>query len=572
MDSIKTKHNHKEEHKCSGSPSSIGLPPPYAFETLYSSYQNEWDSNHHRRQKYCTDDNEGTDDEDIIIMDLQFLIMTNKNDESVMYLLACTSGGDLVVWKKANNRNQSSDSKYHFLTKKSISKGALHKMALFDHATENHTSNNGDFSTFKKRKRTTSSSSSSDGNSNSNSTHPILPILFVAGEDGLWNFPLHNDDGSWFSDDGEDDNGKYFHLIEGRSITYIQVFQQHLYVLDQDCISKWNPVECQPQQQPMARYPLWFRNNNHNKRTQKKEYPTTMLVTKNHRRLNDDGAIQALVGTNRSRIWILPMTETGEDDNGTKANPCKPQFLSLDSSNNNDADKNNDKSRDKSKTVPPVTKNAWRFGDSSATSFSSSSSVTDPSSSLSTTRTTGRSWIVTRIVETHGTWWTVAAMASKEEQIPAEANRNDTRSGGLLKTWHAPTRTVMASCQTRESIQNIIVMSGGDGITPLPASYKHKEFALYSVANEGVISLWKSPFHLERIGRLWISPPSTKAIATVDVAASGAIESRQNMVHVENENYVPYDSCFREVMAIAGVGNEVDILLDNCIVQTLTNK
>mmetsp|Transcript_8841 Transcript_8841/g.19099 ORF Transcript_8841/g.19099 Transcript_8841/m.19099 type:complete len:104 (-) Transcript_8841:661-972(-) len=73
---------------------------------------------------------------------------------------------------------------------------------------------------------------------------------------------------------------------------------------------------------------------------------------------------------------------------------------------------------------------------------------------------------------------------------------------------------------------------------------------LYSAGNEAAVSTWDSSFSLERTGRFWASPPSSKA---VDIGIGIGIGIASGTT----------------TMAVAGVGNRVDLFLDRCRVQTV---
>ena len=102
-------------------------------------------------------------------------------------------------------------------------------------------------------------------------------------------------------------------------------------------------------------------------------------------------------------------------------------------------------------------------------------------------------------------WWSVCGGAS-----PRVGNK-----GGFITTWHAPTRSLVSHCITREA----------------PQQMKFHDDQLVSVADEGVVSYWQ-PSSCERQQRVWCSPPSAYAISVRDDGLT----------------------------AIAGVGGSVDIL------------
>jgi hypothetical protein len=129
---------------------------------------------------------------------------------------------------------------------------------------------------------------------------------------------------------------------------------------------------------------------------------------------------------------------------------------------------------------------------------------------------------VTCICITQDQWWTIAT----------SSRTGGGGGGGSLSTWHGPTRSLVACVETRETIQRIV------SVGP----------TLYSVANEGVVSVWQSPYQLERTHRISTGPPSGKALA--------ACSPNNN-----NNNVV--------VVVLAGIGPKLDVLQDHCRVQTL---
>jgi len=112
-------------------------------------------------------------------------------------------------------------------------------------------------------------------------------------------------------------------------------------------------------------------------------------------------------------------------------------------------------------------------------------------------------------------WWSVCGGAS-----PRVGNK-----GGFLATWHAPTRSMFSQCITREAPQQI----------------KFYENHIVSVADEGVVSYWKSP-SCNRQQRVWCSPLSSYAVsirddgltAVVGVGGTGSLLlcSQASIVHL----------------------------------------
>lgn len=121
------------------------------------------------------------------------------------------------------------------------------------------------------------------------------------------------------------------------------------------------------------------------------------------------------------------------------------------------------------------------------------------SSSKSQSRKKQTSRWISSILPRDENWWTVAG---------------GTEKGGFLSTFHAPTRSLIASIETNETPQNLAFCNN----------------AIVSVANESVVSHW-NPQSLERTHRVWCGPPSAYAAA---VAPDGKL-------------------------AVAGVGNTVDL-------------
>jgi hypothetical protein len=122
------------------------------------------------------------------------------------------------------------------------------------------------------------------------------------------------------------------------------------------------------------------------------------------------------------------------------------------------------------------------------------------SSSKSQSRKKQTSRWISSVLPRDENWWTVAG---------GKADK-----GGFLSTFHAPTRSLIASVETHETPQNLAFCNN----------------AVVSVANESVVSHW-NPLSLERTHRVWCGPPSAYAAA---VAPDGTL-------------------------AVAGVGTTVDL-------------
>lgn len=136
---------------------------------------------------------------------------------------------------------------------------------------------------------------------------------------------------------------------------------------------------------------------------------------------------------------------------------------------------------------------------------SSITSLLDPSKSSI--------WI-SRIHSPSDNWWTVCGGILHSETTSAAHHG---AAGGHILSFHAPTRSLVAGCLTRETLQYSCSNTPG---------------TLVTAANEGVVSHW-TPSSLQRRGRVWCSPPSCFA-----AAIGGGTDN---------------------VLAVGGVGNQVDI-------------
>lgn len=123
-----------------------------------------------------------------------------------------------------------------------------------------------------------------------------------------------------------------------------------------------------------------------------------------------------------------------------------------------------------------------------------------------------------------GQWWTVAG------------NSLDANKQNLIATIYAPTRTLICHQQIRQSIQSMLAC---------PSTHR-----VFSAANEAVITVWAAPYRLDMDSRhrVWASMPSAKAICHIDA-----------------------DPLSTPTIAVAGVGNKVDILQGDCRTQCLTS-
>jgi hypothetical protein len=145
----------------------------------------------------------------------------------------------------------------------------------------------------------------------------------------------------------------------------------------------------------------------------------------------------------------------------------------------------------------------------------------DQSKSESTTGCTGSlpfDIAVTALHCTDDNWWILAGVCRNKKS----SNRN------ILATLHGTTRTLISHKVVRETIHGIY--------NPNQSSSR-----LYTIANEGVVSVWDSPYRLELMQRLWSSPPSGRA-----------------MVKVGSTRVV-----------MAGIGPKMDVFENDCRIQSL---
>jgi hypothetical protein len=152
---------------------------------------------------------------------------------------------------------------------------------------------------------------------------------------------------------------------------------------------------------------------------------------------------------------------------------------------------------------------------------------------------------VTSICASRDQWWTIAGSACHHHHNNNNKSRSNT-TGGVLATLHGPTRTLVSCTATREMIHSIAINNdsnhgGGDP-------------RVYTAANEGVVSVWESPYRLERQARIWTNPASGHAITSIPLGGGDSTTTTTTTT---------------SVIAISGVGSQVDILQDACRVQSL---
>ena len=511
------------------SQSVFSLPPPCSYEDLYSSYQNEWD-----KQKKSKDDLNKefatiAPDIDENVSGLEWVVQPGDSGSDV-FLLACTGSGEILVWKLAqstegetngatdnNNNNPEPAMLLKCHTRCRICLGseedgigcdddddrdskALHGICVVKLAT----TVNGDAGKSKQRGRKRQRPINSDEKQQQ-------VLLIVAGEGGLWSIPLLDVLRQPWETTSQELPSSLLRL-SSRAVQKVQTSPseceepQRLFVLERDTntLAIWNlsvVLEAHATKSSDTIGPTFetkidlsrifsgaSADTSSKSKTRRRiqtrldwsEHATAITVIPSLAADDTSYGLTLLVGTDRSRLWILPIP-SGDD----KAIEQKPYFLSL-----------HDEKKNYSEEM---------------SGFSGRQTVSETE------------WSVTGIVATNGgTWWAVAAA------LATKSSNND--NTGLLVTWHAPTGMVVARQETREAIQAI-----------------KQDGQLYSAANERAITVWDSSFGLKRSGRFWASPPSSKALAILSSNSEAA----------------------KSVMAVAGVGDKVDLFVDHCRVQTM---
>ena len=587
--------------KPSASPSSslssslLHLPPPYSYDNLYSSYQNEWDQQKNKTKQNnsssviinsdAADNNDNVfDDNDV--SDLKWIVVADDDDnnDTVTYLLACTSSGEIMSYRmmKNNDINNNDDDddvkkgivdtstlllKLHgrFKVCSSVvvddndddcgdnSVGALNKMQIVSINATDDDDNDNTKNNDNSRKRRRSHDASDDNDKQKQQ------LLIIAGERGLWSIPISD----LLKSTTNDNCGASALLqLSDRPIVQLQISppleeneeksgssnDDKLFLMalekDTNIVSKWNlqkiikrhnndkenkegitttmdSSNCNNSnsclmtadgQFDLSRY---FSPSKSSKSKKRRNYSsksytksineraTTILLVKSppspSLSVDDEGesssppstscSLSLLVGTDRSRLMILPLKNNDADDG-----IIEHRFLSLEE----------DSSQQKMTTA--------------------------------TTPTTKPIWKVTDIIATHGgTWWTVSSVSNSNT--------------GLLVTWHAPTGMSTARRQTREAIFKIATTENTSTVdcSSSSSSSSSSSLLMYSVSNEAAVTMWNSSFQLERTGKFWVNSPSSKAVT---------------VLHNENNNHNYY-------VAVAGVGNRIDLFLDHCRVQTV---
>ena len=157
----------------------------------------------------------------------------------------------------------------------------------------------------------------------------------------------------------------------------------------------------------------------------------------------------------------------------------------------------------------------------------------DCSTNANTSSRPTATWEVRDLV-VHEPWWTIAAHRRHHEITSGSSSSIPSRMTGLLMTWHGPTGMIMSRRETREAIQGL---QSQQQQPPLPNEAACSR--LYSLANEAAVSLW-NPLDFEDAQKFKVTTPSSTALAVCG----------------------PY-------VAVAGIGNSIDVFLQQCRVQLL---
>ncbi|KAL3932849.1 MAG: hypothetical protein SGBAC_010661 [Bacillariaceae sp.] len=150
-------------------------------------------------------------------------------------------------------------------------------------------------------------------------------------------------------------------------------------------------------------------------------------------------------------------------------------------------------------------------------------------STLSKNKSEGADTVrVTAITSIQPDWWTIAGTIVSDDswtgRFPSKADRK--RPLNFLGTWHGPSksRTQLVS-NIPETIQGLMVAASSQ---------------LYSIGNLNALTIWESPYKLERLHRIGTNAKCNKAIC-----------------------------CMNGGLAVAGVGTKVDLVQSNVRLQSL---
>ena len=569
------------------SASLLSLPPPYTYEDLYSSYQNEWDQQLLKKNDgTTTKDHAGDIDIDIDenVSDLQWVTLPTSDGGDIhkrcnnTYLLACTGSGEVLAWKLTHSNENStihhlngstmnvhetrdstgpkvllepharlkigchddydSEADGDSVDKTYHGKLSLHEMRVVVAAAATNYSGESPPRTGKhlgrKRQRPM------DGNGNKEEQKQ-QQLLIVAGEGGLWSIPLLDLlQQPWNPSSSSSPSPLSLLQLSDRPILKLQesppsssIQKQSegcLFALEEDTntLAMWKLST------------IFEKQTTNHERRHTPPYRTIDLSrcfsgasatggkaskSKTRRTLHD-GRIGSRSSSNeRATTMLIVPTLTTDVNNSTTTISSTSEYSML---------VGTDRSKLWSIPIPDskddeTTQNPRFFSLNDEGKIEESSGAEAASSRRGGSRrsSTCPIWRVTDILETNGsTWWTVSA--TTKGHVNADTNT------GLLMTWHAPTGMMVTRQETREAIQSMLYQTS----------------TLYTTANEGAITAWESPFRLVRKGRFWASPRSGKALA-----------SCQPQFYADDIEYT--------VLAVAGVGNKVDLFLHDCRIQTV---
>ena len=564
--------------------SLLSLPPPYTYEDLYSSYQKEWDQQLLKKNdastKYHAVDIDIDIDENV--SDLKWVTLPssdggdiNKSDNT--YLLACTGSGEVLAWKLTQSNenrtinhlngtnnahenrdntgpkvlleqharlkigchnNGASEADDDSVNERYHGKSSLHAMRIVVAAAA--TNNGGDSPPRTGKHRGRKRQRPMDGNGNKEEPQQ-QQLLIVAGEGGLWSIPLLDLlQQSWKPSSILPSPSSLLQLSD-RPIRKLQESPPSstpresegcLFALEEDTntLAMWK----------LSTILEKHTTNNETSHTAPYRYRTIDLSrcfsgasaggkaskSKTRRTLHNGSIGNSSSSSSNERattILIVPALTTDGNDSITSSSSEYSMLVGTDQSRlwsipipSSKDDETTQKPRFFSLEASETKEPNSRQGGSHRSSAASTS--------------TCPIWRVTDILETNGsTWWTVSA--TTKGHVNADTNT------GLLMTWHAPTGMVVTRQETREAIQAML-------------QHQNQTSTLYTAANEGAVTAWESPFRLVRRGRFWASPRSGKALASCQPQYNG-------------------DDVEYTVLAVAGVGNKVDLFLNDCRIQTV---
>ena len=369
------------------------LPPPHTYERLYSSYQFEWEQ---RKKSFPPH---------VEINDLAYC-----SDHGV--LLGCTSLGQIAIWVLPNesDRTDPSTEKSSFETKPSvqvqISTKPLYSIQLNQTSTD----------------------------------------AFVAGEDGL--FHLTSFIELLSSSEAADKAAQ--HVWKDTSIRKIQIYQNHIYLLDDQRntvhrlqISTW---------QTMYSYSLDDCHQEDENDKERDMTMTTIQIVPTTSNSEQSPSACLLVGTNRSKVLVWDL----KDHKALEA----VDLVQATTSKNNNMSKQQE------------------------TRFS----------------------VASIAVSANSYWWTIAGRTTTTTTANNRHRRNDrdsesTDAGGFCSTWHGPTRSLLTMAETNESIQDIAL------------SLSQHLYSVANQAMVRVWESSHRLDNKDTAG-IWTSPPSGKSIVT----------------------------------------------------------